>query len=219
MSSLTSIFSPIVWLMGSVFHAYVDLVGSVGLSILLLSLTFSLLLLPLQRAGTRIERRTTAKMKEVEAEVRQLKQQGLKGEALFDETEKIYERHGYHPIKAVMAAAGFLAALPVLISSVILFYNEPALEGVPFLFIGDLAKPDGLFGAGLNVLPILMTGITWVDAMLRYREDRSARLRFMVISVVMLVLVYPLPAGLVLYWIGNNISSFALSRLFPGRAR
>lgn len=217
MSILTGIFAPIVWLMEMVFHAYLGLVGSAGLSILLLSLTFSLLLLPLQRAGGRVERRTTAKMKEVDAEVRALRRQGLKGEALFNETEKVYQSHGYHPIKAVMAATGFLAALPVLISSIILFLGEPALVGRSFLLVRDLSEPDGLLGPGLNLLPIIMTAVTWADAILRYRDDRPARLRFMTISAVMLVLVYPLPSGLVLYWIGNNIWSFALSRL-PSRS-
>jgi membrane protein insertase Oxa1/YidC/SpoIIIJ len=212
MSTFAIIFWPIVWVMDKVFHAYLSLIGSVGMSILLLSFTFSILMIPLQRAGARVERRVTAKMKEVDAEVRLLKQRGLKGEELFHATEKVYESHGYHPIKAVMAATGFLAMLPILISSIILFTGNPVLEGEPFLVLADLSRPDGLLGPGLNLLPVVMTVITWSDAMLRYRDDRAARFRFMTISVVLLVLVYSLPAGLLLYWIGNNIAAFVLSR-------
>jgi membrane protein insertase Oxa1/YidC/SpoIIIJ len=219
MPDISIVFSPIVWVLDLVLHFYRDLTGSLGVSILLLSATFSLLLAPLQKAGMRLEKRITEKMKFVQGEVHAAKASGLKGEALFLKTERIYKEHRYHPIHAVVGGASFFAMLPILISSIILFQNSPELPGQSFLFISDLSQPDQTFGPHLNVLPFLMFGITLVDALLRYPGDRGAQVRFLVISVVLLVLVYALPSALVLYWIGSNLTSFALARLAALRAR
>ena len=96
--------------------------------------------------------------------------------------------------------------LPVLISAILLFTENSLLDGKGFVFIDNLARPDGLFGP-INILPFIMSAITLVDAKLRYKEDRKSQLRFLFIAVVLLVLVYSMPAGLVLYWTGSNIFS------------
>ena len=90
---LETVLRPIVWLMQLLLDFYVGIFSSTGASILLLSFSFALLLLPLQRIAMRTELRIAAKMKTVEAEVDPLKAE-LKGEALFLATEKIYQQHG-----------------------------------------------------------------------------------------------------------------------------
>ena len=60
---LETVLSPIVWLMEWLLDFYVLLFSSTGVSILLLSFTFALLLLPLQRIAQRMERRVSDKMK------------------------------------------------------------------------------------------------------------------------------------------------------------
>lgn len=211
MSVFGTILSPIVWLMRSVLEFYISIFSSIGVSILLLSFTFSILLLPLQKMGLRTEKRIGNKMKAVNAEEQALKGK-LKGENLFLAKEKIYKKHGYHPIHSVAMGAGFLVMLPVLVSAILLFTNDGILLGQSFLFIDDLSKPDGLLGP-VNLLPLLMFTITFVDAKLRFENDRSSQHRFLFISLVLLILVYSLPSGLVLYWTGSNIMSFIFARL------
>ena len=80
-----------------------------------------------------------------------------------------------------------------------------------FLLIDDLSKPDGLLGP-VNILPLVMSGITVVDAQLRFREDPGSARRFYVIAAVLLALTYSLASALVLYWTGSNLMSFAISR-------
>ena len=99
---------------------YVRLFSSTDVSILLLSFTFALLLLPLQRIAQRTERRISEKMKIVDTEVQDLKGE-LKGEKLFLATEQIYERNHYHPIQSVGLGASFFVMLPVLVSAILLF--------------------------------------------------------------------------------------------------
>ncbi len=201
--------------MGYVFDLYVGLTGSEGVSIILLSFTFAALLLPFRKYAQTIELRISKKMKTVNEAVKALKVQGgLRGEKLFLATEKIYKDHNYHPIHGVGIGFGFFVMLPVLISAIFLLTDNAGLEGQSFLFIQNLAAPDKLIGP-VNVLPILMATVTFLDAKIRFKNDQQSQRRFFVISAVLFVLVYNLPAGLVLYWIGSNMFSMAHAWIKP----
>ena len=211
---LETVLSPIVWLMELLLNFYVLIFSSMGVSILLLSFTFALLLIPLQRVAQRMERRISDKMKFVGAEVDVLKKE-LKGEKLFFATEQVYEINDYHPIQSVGLGASFFVMLPVLVSAILLLTGSETLAGESFLFIADLSKPDGLLGS-VNVLPLLMSAITIIDAKLRFKDDRKSQYRFFFIAALLLIIVYNLAAGLVLYWTGSNIMSLIVSRIKPG---
>ena len=117
MRALEIILSPIVWLMEFILQFYESIIPSTGLSILLLSITFAILLLPLQKSGQNIERRISNKIKTVNSEVHALNGD-LKGERLFLATEKIYKNHGYHPIQSIALGLSFFVMLPVLVSAI-----------------------------------------------------------------------------------------------------
>jgi len=206
-----TVLSPIVWIMQFVLDLYVHLFSSTGLSILILSFTFAILLLPFQHKARKVEQRISEKMKIVNAEVHSLKEK-LSGEDLFLATEKVYTRYGYHPIHSIGMGATFFVVLPILLSAIVLFTNNEILAGRSFLFIGDLSMPDSLLGP-VNVLPLFMSSITIIDARLRFKDDNRSQYRFYFISVLLLIIVYNLPAGLVLYWTGSNIVSLVMSRL------
>jgi membrane protein insertase Oxa1/YidC/SpoIIIJ len=212
-----AVLSPIVWLMHRILDFYVHLFSSTGVSILLLSFTFALLLLPLQLIGRNIEQRISNKMQTVDKEVQLLKGR-LKGEALFLATEKIHQKYAYHPIHSVAMGTSFFVMLPVLISAILLFTDSELLSGRSFLLIGDLSKPDGLLGP-VNVLPLVMSAITIIDAKLRFRNDRNSQYRFFFIALLLLILVYNLASGLVLFWTGSNIMALIIyqvqSKKFP----
>ena len=207
---LETILSPIVWLMQLLLDFYVGIFSSTGFSILLLSFSFALLLVPLQRLALRTEQRIGSKINTVEAEVEPLKVE-LKGEALFLATEKVYTKHGYHPIQNIALGASFFVMLPVLVSAILLLTGDQ-LAGIRFIFIQDLSMPDGLLGP-VNLLPLLMSTITVVDARLRFKDDHKSQYRFYFIAFVLLILVYNLAAGLVLYWTGSNILSLVVNRI------
>jgi len=211
MRILEIILSPIVWLMEVVLEIYNSIFSSMGVSILLLSFTFALALLPLRRMANGTEQRIGKKMQVVSEEIQPLKRK-LKGEALFLATEKIYQRHGYHPIQSVGMGMSFFVMLPVLISAILLFSGDGILSGERFLFIDDLSQPDHLLGS-INVLPLLMSAITFFDAKLRFRDDKQSQHRFILISLVLLAIVYNLASGLVLYWTGSNFISLVISQI------
>lgn len=207
--------SPITWLMQVLLNFYVSLVSSTGVSIILVSFTFALLLLPIRKWTYRKEERINRKIKIVNSEVQALKGK-LKGEELFLATEKIYKNHHYHPIHSVGMSASFLVMLPVLISAILLFSGNGILTGKSFLYIGDLSKPDGLLGS-VNLLPLLMSAIALIDAQLLFKDDKQSRYRFFFITLVLLLLVYNSSSGLVLYWTGSNLMSLVLSQLLASK--
>ena len=205
---LATILSPIVWLMQLVLEFYISVFSSTGLSILVLSFTFTLLLQPLRKKAEGLEKHISTKMNAAKKEVQALKST-MKGEQLFLATEKIYKQHGYHPIQNIWMGASFFVILPVFVSAILLFSGDGILSDKTFLIINDLSQPDGLFGP-INVLPFVMSGITVIDAKLRFKGDKKAQYRFYVIAAVLLALVYNLSSGLVLYWTGSNVMSLIL---------
>jgi membrane protein insertase Oxa1/YidC/SpoIIIJ len=95
------------------------------------------------------------------------------------------------------------------------FLAQPGLlDGMPFGRIDDLSKPDGLL-AGINLLPLLMTGINAISV-LYYVKDSGQRTRALALALGFLVLLYTSPAGLVLYWTMNNFWSL-LRNMLVGR--
>ena len=212
---LSTLLSPIVWAMGRVLELFYHLTGSAGLSVILLALLFTTLLIPIQNYGRRIEERVRGTMKKVETDLAPYKGQ-LKGEALFNQTEEIYQKHKYHPIHSVGLGMSFIILLPILISAILLLGSHPILEGQSFLFISDLSAPDHMLGP-VNVLPIVMSGITVIDAFIRFRDDKPVMVRFLLIAIVLFVLVFNLAAALVIYWTTNVLISLLLT--LRGRKR
>ena len=211
MDTLEYLLSPIIWVMEAVLNIFHTLTGSIGLSILLLSFTFALIALPLQKKGQRIEKEINEKISVIDHELKPFKA-SLKGEELFLATENIYEKHHYHPIKSIASGTSILVMLPILISAIFLFSNNPLLAHKEFLFIDNLAEPDGTFNF-INVLPFIMLSITLIDSKLRYKNNKQAQRRFMLIAFVLLVLVYNMPSALVLYWTGSNFFSLVSNNL------
>lgn len=213
-STLEILLFPIIWIMERVLELYLQLSSSAGLSVVLLSITAMIVCVPLQRRARAMEARISARMQQVGKEVRAL-DAGLTGEARFHATETVYKAHGYHPIQSIGQGATIFALLPVLLSAVFVFSESPLMAGKSFLFVPDLSEPDGALG-GINLLPFIMTGITFVDAAMRFRNDKGARLKFYIVAVALFALVYSMPASLVLYWSVSNVFS-CLSNFRQGK--
>ncbi len=206
---LSFVLKPIIVFMDIIFLFFVRLTDSAGFAVILLALTSAIAVMPLQKYGRRIEDRLRAKMRLIDDELAPHKA-NLKGEALFNKMEEIYQKHKYHPIQSVGLGMSFIVLLPVLISAIILIGSHPALTGQGFLFVSDLSRPDRLLGS-LNLLPIVMTLITILDAIVRFRNDRSVLVRFLITAFILFLLVYNLAAALVIYWTMNVAISFLVT--------
>lgn len=215
-SILDLIFQPIVWVMSAVLELYIATTGSTGISILLLGITLSAILAPLRLYFERKEKGVSAHIAEVKADIAQI-DQTLKGEDRFNEIEKVYQAHGYHPIQNLKLIGSFAIMIPTLVSAIFLFADGNYVAGIAFGVIENLADPDGLLGV-INVLPFLMLFVTFIDSFVVFRDDRAALFRFLLISGFIFLLVYGLSAALLLYWIGSNLFSLSLRLVMKKRA-
>ena len=195
-----------------VLGIYVALIGSVGVAILLLSSTFSVALWPVSRYCELVEKKINEKLSEISAEI-SLIDPRLKGEERFNMIELVFDRHDYHPIQNVLIGLRFFISIPVLISAIIVMNGSPELVGEAFGFIVDLSKPDELVvinGWPINAMPIILLILSVIDARIRYAGNSVAQYRFYLISVLLVALVYSLPAALILYWTGANLTAFLI---------
>jgi YidC/Oxa1 family membrane protein insertase len=196
------LLSPFVWILETALQFLLNMTGSMGLAIILMSCSVALVLTPLRRYASALEQRISIKNEEVAHDVRNI-DASLRGEAKFLETEKIYKKHKYHPIQSVGLSASLFVMLPVFIAAIFVL-DAAQLRGFSFLVIRDLGASDSLL-FGLNFMPILVTAVTLVDSVIRFGKNSSATKRFWVIAGVLFFLIYNLPSGLLLYWLFSNL--------------
>jgi YidC/Oxa1 family membrane protein insertase len=193
---LTVIAVPLFWVLAWLNQW----VGNWGVAIIVLTVIIKLLFYPLSAASYRsmAKMRVLApklqKLKDQYGEDRQRLQQAMM--ALY-KTEKINPLGGCMPI--VVQIPVFIALYWVLLASV-------ELRHAPFmLWIDDLAAPDPWF-----ILPILMAVTMWIQTSLNPEPPDPVQAKMMkIMPIVFSVFFFFFPAGLVLYWLVNNVLSIA----------
>ena len=133
MEFLETILFPLIYLLEFVLEVFQGLTGSYGMAIILLSAFVAVITWPLAFHAHKIELRDK-QLHQAMAPKLQYAKANFKGEQQFNEIEKIYQEHNYHPIKSVKSAAGFVLQLPF------------------FAFVSDLAVEFSAVGrAGFSV--------------------------------------------------------------------
>jgi len=210
MDTLSVILNPIVLVMSFLLDCFHTVLRSWGLCILLLSATVSLFFLPLNRIGRNIEKKVSLRALAVSREVAKI-DKSSKGEERFNLIEEIFQSHGYHPIQQVLKGTSIIMLLPILLSAIILFNQHIEMAGTSFLFVADLSEPDQIIW-GFNLLPLVMFLVTFLDALTRFENNKSDFYQYLLLSLVLVALVYNMPASLLLFWIGNNLIAMILFR-------
>lgn len=206
---LTVIAKPIFWLLEQI-HSYV---ANWGWAIVILTLLIKLLFFPLSAASYK----SMARMKEVQPRLMTLREQ-LKGDpqklnrAMMDlyKQEKINPLGGCLPV--VVQIPVFIALYWVLLSSVEM-RNAPWI-----LWINDLSVPDPYY-----ILPVIMAVSMYVQVKLNPTPPDPLQAKIMMwMPIVFSVMFFFFPAGLVLYWVVNNILSIAqqwqINQMFSKRS-
>lgn len=181
-----------------------------GLAILCVSGAVTLLCLPLyiraekwQNIEREIRRKLEPKVKKIKAV--------FKGDEQYMIMSTYYRQNHYHPLMALRSSFSLLIQIPFFIAAYSFLSHLESLKGVSFYFIQDLGKSDALLHIGsisINILPIVMTAIN-IAAGTIYTKGFAFKdkLQLYGMALIFLVLLYPSPAGLVLYWTLNNIFS------------
>ncbi len=191
---LTFLSKPLYWLL-EFFHR---LVGNWGWAIILLTILVKGAFYPLSAASYR----SMARMKEVTPRLMKIREQYGNDKQKMNvammelyKTEKINPLGGCLPI--VVQIPVFIALYWVLLASVEM-RNAPWM-----LWIGDLATPDPWF-----ILPVAMVGTMIVQYKLNPTPPDPIQAKVMAtMPYIFGVMFFFFPAGLVLYWLINNILS------------
>lgn len=207
MSFFEYIIAPFIFLIEKLFLLSYQLCGNYGLAIILLSFFISLLLLPVFMIIEKSKKKDDhlkQKMKPLIDEIKRV----YKGQERFYYIKTIQRQHHYNAMKALIPILSLLLQIPFFIAAYQFLEHFEPLEGVSFLFIKDLSLPDGTPGV-MNILPVLMTIVNLITAFFYTRNgNTSERKQMVIVAGAFLILLYNLPAGLVLYWTMNNVFSF-----------
>lgn len=190
------IAAPLFWVL-KFFHG---LTGNWGWAIVLLTVLIKAIFFPLSAASYK----SMAKMKQVTPRLMKLREQygddRMKlNQAMMDlyKTEKINPLGGCFPI---------LIQIPVFISLYWVLLGAVELRQAPFIgWIHDLSIPDPFY-----VLPVLMLASMILQTKLNPTPPDPVQAKvMMVMPFVFGIMFFWFPAGLVLYWLVNNVLSIA----------
>ncbi len=193
---LTVIAVPLFWLL-SWFYQWV---GNWGIAIILLTVVIKLLFYPLSAASYR----SMAKMRVVAPKLQRLKDQyGEDRQRLQQAMMELYKTEKINPLGGCMP---IMVQIPVFIALYWVLLASVELRQAPFmLWIDDLAAPDPWF-----ILPILMAVTMWIQTSLNPEPPDPVQAKVMkFMPIAFSIMFFFFPAGLVLYWLVNNVLSIA----------
>lgn len=193
---LTIIAKPIFWLMDQIHKV----LGNWGWTIIVLTILIKLAFFPLSAASYR----SMAKMKTVTPKMQAIRERYKSdpqkmNQAMMElyKTEKINPLGGCLPI---------LVQIPVFIALYWVLLASVEMRNAPWLgWIQDLASPDPWF-----ILPIVMAATMFIQTKLNPTPPDPIQAKVMMfMPIIFSVMFFFFPAGLVLYWVVNNILSIA----------
>jgi YidC/Oxa1 family membrane protein insertase len=193
---LTIIAWPLFWLLEQ-FH---DLSGNWGVAIILLTVLIKIVFFPLSAASYK----SMAKMKLITPRLTKIREmyehdRNKMNQAMMElyKTEKINPLGGCFPI---------LVQIPVFIALYWVLLSSVEMRNAPWLgWITDLSTPDPWF-----ILPVVMTLTTLLQTALNPTPPDPLQAKLMwFMPLAFSVMFFFFPAGLVLYWITNNVLSIA----------
>ena len=193
---LTVIAVPLFWVL-SWLHRWVQ---NWGLAIILLTVLIKSLFYPLSAASYR----SMAKMRVLAPKMQMIKEQyGNDRQRLHQAMMELYKTEKINPLGGCLP---IVVQIPVFIALYWVLLASVELRHAPFvLWISDLSAPDPYY-----VLPVVM-GITMIiQSRLSPEPPDPIQAKVMkIMPVAFSIFFFFFPAGLVLYWLINNILSIA----------
>jgi YidC/Oxa1 family membrane protein insertase len=198
---------PLFWLLQFLY----DLVRNWGWAIVLLTLVVKLAFFPLQAASYR----SMANMKKVTPKMQQIRERY--GDDRMKMNQAMMELYKTEKINPLGGCLPVVVQIPVFIALYWVLLGSVEMRNAPWIgWIKDLSAPDTLFGTipGINMpiglLPILMAVTMIIQTRLNPTPPDPIQAKMMMwMPVIFSVMFFFFPAGLVLYWLVNNLFSIA----------
>jgi YidC/Oxa1 family membrane protein insertase len=202
--------------------ALYSIVPNYGVAIILLTVLVRLVTMPL----TNRQMRSMERMREVQPKVKALQEKhGDDRQKQSEEMMKLYRAEGVNPLGGCFP---MLLQLPVFIGLFYALRSSIQLRQAPFVgWINDLSAPETLFTIPgieipIRVLPLVMGASMVLQQKITPTasvDPAQARMMMTIMPVMMTVLFYQFPSGLVLYWFVSNILAIGHQLLIGRRMR
>ena len=187
-----SIAKPIFYVLRFIY----EYIPNYGVTIILLTCAIKLLFVPLQYKSYK----SMKMMKAIQPKIAAV-QEKYKGDRdrLNKELMKLYREQKVNPLGSILP---MLLQMPVFISLFNVLYMSIDLRQAPFmLWVTDLSLQDPFY-----VLPIIMGATMFIQQKITPNTMDPTQAKIMlVLPIGMTFLFINFPAGLVLYWLTNNI--------------
>lgn len=186
----------IFWVMAKIF----SVVGNWGWAIILVTLVIKLLFYPLSATSYR----SMARMRKLAPRLKTLKERfGDDKKKMSQATMELYKKEKVNPLGGCLP---MLIQIPVFFSLYYVIIESVQLRQAPFIWwIHDLSIRDPYY-----ILPVLMGASMFLQQKLSPAPaDETQAKVMMFLPVIFTVFFLHFPAGLVLYWLTNNLLSVA----------
>lgn len=193
---LTVVAAPIFWALQAIH----GIVGNWGWAIIVLTVILKGIFFPLSAASYK----SMAKMKLLTPRLTQLKERfGDDKQRLNQEMMKMYQTEKVNPLGGCLP---ILVQIPVFIALYWVLLGAVEMRDAPWtMWIHDLASPDPYY-----ILPVIMIISMFVQTKLNPTPPDPIQAKVMMaMPLIFGVMFLWFPAGLVLYWVVNNILSIA----------
>jgi YidC/Oxa1 family membrane protein insertase len=193
---LTVIAAPIFWALEQIYK----FVGNWGWAIVILTIFIKLAFFPLSAASYK----SMAKMRKLTPRMMQMKERfGDDRQRLNQEMMKLYQTEKVNPLGGCLP---ILVQIPVFIALYWVLLGAVEMRDAPWiLWIKDLSTADPYY-----VLPVLMVVSMLIQTKLNPEPPDPVQAKLMkIMPFAFGVMFFFFPAGLVLYWVVNNILSIA----------
>ena len=204
------IIKPLELMFEVIFSISERLVSHPGYAIIILSLSVNFLVLPLYKRADAMQVEERDKENALAPGIEHLKKT-FSGDERFMMLQTYYRQNDYSPTHVLKGSVSLFLQIPFFMAAYRLLSSLEVLQGVSFGPIRDLGAPDCMFtvfGFGVNVLPILMTMISIISAVIYTKGmPAKAKVQLFVMAAFFLVFLYNSPSGLAFYWLLNNVFS------------
>ncbi len=193
---LAMLSKPLYWLLDKLFGFIQNWGWSIVALVLLLKIAFYWLNAKAYSS--------MAKMKAINPKIMEMRER-LKGDPqkMQQEMMRIYREEKVNPMGGCFP---IMIQIPVFIALYWVLLSTVEMRNAPWVgWIHDLSAPDPFF-----ILPIVMTLTTLLQTALNPAPPDPMQAKMMwIMPLVFSVMFFFFPAGLVLYWITNNVLSIA----------
>jgi YidC/Oxa1 family membrane protein insertase len=207
---LTIIAEPLFWLLKAI-HA---IVGNWGWAIIFLTILIKLAFYKLSETSYR----SMANMRRLAPELTRLKElYGNDKQKMNEVMMGLYKKEKVNPLGGCLP---ILVQIPVFIALYWVLLGAVEMRGAPWiLWIHDLAAPDPFY-----ILPIIMMASMFIQTKLNPTPPDPIQAKvMMMMPLIFGVMFFWFPAGLVLYWVVNNVLSIAqqwqITRMIEGGSK